>query len=941
MTRRPYWRGSGPRREGRSESDFGVVEADREAARNRPEGDGLRWFKLDLHIHTPASSDYRDPGVSYLDILKKAERENLDLIAFADHNTVAGYTAMHREIETLTLLDRLGRANPEERQTLSEYKRLLAKIVVLPAFEFTATFGFHILGIFPENTSTRKLEYLLLNLNVPEEKMVAGAPDAGSTSDVLAAYAAIRGAGGMAIAAHANSSNGVAMQGFPFGGQTKIAYTQDVNLTALEVTDLESLGRRTTAAFYNGTKTEYPRRMHCIQGSDAHSIETEQSDSNNKRLGVGARITEVLMRDASFASLKETLSGDDFTRTRPYRANWLWDMVDAARAQGPNVAQSFHERAVTHTSRTRPILHDVAAFANTSGGTIYVGANPDRNVPLHGLERAEEDLRMLKEDIRSTIEPPVEVEFDLRQNGRRAIIAISVPEGKEKPYIFTPTSQIYTRTRADTHLATRQEIINLVLSSQGLPPAVTRQPSPGSRQPIGEPLSPGQKPPKAVPVPTHGVERPAREQPQEAQNAPSGRGRDSDRQPGDGAERRQSTQQPQRGEQRQAQPAQPTSPPAERPRPAWMANLPPERIKGQVQPMLRPEQSPAPMPAPEESPADSIEQTLAPIEEPQPAPEEARSETTPATKPRRGRPRKSTIEEAAASQQSQMEATVAAEHETREEIVAEAAQEKPRRGRRRKADLELQVEAPTAASAETEAGQEAILVEAEIEPGPQIPAELPPPEEPQPVEKKPRGRRKTAAQKAAEASLELAEDIASSEMAAPHPEPATEEPPTKTKGRRTRKKEPTPAEAPPSSAQTSVLSPQSSSLPPPPATGVEIVAVEERNGNHYHTMRDLRNGQTVHNVTRQSARRLWLYAVQQSRRGAPEISEVYWHPEAPIGVWRRGSRAGALRYDLVARYEDGSFRVFYGVTPEGLTGPWSEVARMAEEAGYEGPDAGE
>ncbi len=88
---------------------------------------------------------------------------------------------MHREIETLTLLERLGRMTDAERSTLNEYIRLLDKIVVLPAFEFTATFGFHILGVFPENTSIRKLEYLLLNLNVPEEKMVMGAPDAGST----------------------------------------------------------------------------------------------------------------------------------------------------------------------------------------------------------------------------------------------------------------------------------------------------------------------------------------------------------------------------------------------------------------------------------------------------------------------------------------------------------------------------------------------------------------------------------------------------------------------------------------------------------------------------------------------------------------------------------------------------------------------------------------
>ena len=101
--------------------------------------------------------------------------------------------------------------------------------------------------------------------------MLAGAPDAGPTSDVIEAYEAIAEAGGLAIAAHANSSNGVAMQGFNFGGQTKIAYTQHPALAALEVTDLDQTGRRTTASFFNGSKPEYPRRMHCIQGSDAHS----------------------------------------------------------------------------------------------------------------------------------------------------------------------------------------------------------------------------------------------------------------------------------------------------------------------------------------------------------------------------------------------------------------------------------------------------------------------------------------------------------------------------------------------------------------------------------------------------------------------------------------------------------------------------------------------
>ncbi|HUP26864.1 MAG TPA: RNA-binding domain-containing protein [Chloroflexia bacterium] len=763
MNKRPFGRGSGPRTYNRppsARSEF--LQTERDAARNRTAEGGLQWKRMDLHIHTPASSDYRDPGITYLDILKKAEEKGLDIIAFADHNSVGGFAAMHREIETLTLLERLDRLTEQEKVTLNEYRRLLDKIVVLPAFEFTATFGFHILGIFPENTSTRRLEHLLLNLNVPEEKMVMGAPDAGSTSDVLAAYQAITAAGGMAIAAHANSSNGVAMQGFPFGGQTKIAYTQDQNLVALEVTDLESTGRRTTASFYDGTKTEYPRRMHCIQGSDAHSLDTEQADSFNKRLGVGARITEMLVSEASFAGIKEVLTGDDFTRTRPYRTNPLWQQVETARQQGPSATQSFHERAITRTSRTRPILHDVIGFANRQGGTIYVGANPDVSVPLHGLEHLDEDLRILMDEVKQLIEPQIKVEFEIRQNERRGIIVITVPKGTNPPYVFTPTGQIYLRYETESALARRDDIVRLVLDASKSGGAQLT----GSREQTGviaagEPVSAL----PAVPAPAQ-PQRTGREVTRTSPGAPAAQ--EENRREERFTSR---TQRPEQDEQ-EAPAREQRVPPTAAPRPeravspALLRNLPPEKIKGQIKPMALPVDAPAV----EESPTEPAQ--LAPAEQDRPPVasdvEETQPEQAPEAKPARasrGRGRRKSAEETPEAALAQpedalasgsealpvpevipaepMEATVAAEHLTREEIVTRA--EKPKRGRRKTApeEKQLEIDAPTAAAAASDAGAEAILVEAEVEPGVQLPADI---EQPQ---KKGRGRRKSAAQKAA------------------------------------------------------------------------------------------------------------------------------------------------------------------------------------------------
>jgi PHP family Zn ribbon phosphoesterase len=173
-------------------------------------------------LHTPGSADFAEPGVSYLDILQKAETRGLDMIAITDHNTVSGYRAMHKHIEELALLEQLNRLHAEEKRRLDEYRRLLNKILVLPGFELTATLGFHVLGIFSPKTSVRELEYILLRLNVPPDKLDEGSTEVGATVDVLTAYRIINEVGGLVIGAHANSSHGVALQGYDFGGQTKI-----------------------------------------------------------------------------------------------------------------------------------------------------------------------------------------------------------------------------------------------------------------------------------------------------------------------------------------------------------------------------------------------------------------------------------------------------------------------------------------------------------------------------------------------------------------------------------------------------------------------------------------------------------------------------------------------------------------------------------------------
>ena len=412
---------------------------------------------VDLHLHTPASSDYQQPDITYLDILRQAEARGVDIIAFTDHNTVAGYRQMQEEIHQLELLEQLDRLIPEEKERLEEYRRLLNKILVLPGFEFTATLGFHILGIFPPEKPVREIEHLLLTLNIPPEKLDQGSATVGATSDVLTAYRLIDEAGGLVIAAHANSSNGVAARNVP--GQTKISYTQDPHLHALEVTDLEKKGRHTTAAFFNGTKPEYPRRMHCIQGSDAHRL-----TGDGRNLGVGDRTTEVLLPEVSFQALKELFLSNDFARHRPRRHKEApqEDFIQQAREEGANLIQAFHERMTVRGGRLYAIIADVCAFANTNGGTLYIGVGEDPKKPPVGIDNPERATAELAKQISERIIPPLEVTIDTHETQGKKVLRVLVPRGSEPPYAVDG-SKIYIRAEAETGLAVRDEIVELVL----------------------------------------------------------------------------------------------------------------------------------------------------------------------------------------------------------------------------------------------------------------------------------------------------------------------------------------------------------------------------------------------------------------------------------------------------------------------------------------------
>jgi hypothetical protein len=447
---------------------------------------------MDLHLHTPGSNDYQEPHISYLDILRQASARGLDIIAITDHNTVAGYAAMQKEVEQLLWLESRGRIDPLEQRQLDEYRRVLDRLLVLPGFEFTATFGFHILGIFPPETPVSYLEHLLLTLRVPPALLREGSSTVGATSDVLTAYHVINEAGGLVIAAHVNSGNGVMMRGLDFGGQTRVAYTQDPNVHALEVTDLEKRGNQTTRRFFDGSKPEYPRPMRCIQGSDAHRLVRESATS--PYLGVGERITEILLEDLSFDALAGVIRGNDHSLTRPYRGTAkAVDFVQLAREEGESLVQAFHPSINQRGGHLDAILRDIGAMANTNGGTLYIGIPADPKAKPEGVRETPKAIETLRNAIAKRFSPEPPAQIDSLPTQGTTVVRVTVTPGADAPYALD-SNLFYVRDETETTLAVRDEIVRLVERGlerrAGQPAAV----APVAAPPTAPPAAPREEP---------------------------------------------------------------------------------------------------------------------------------------------------------------------------------------------------------------------------------------------------------------------------------------------------------------------------------------------------------------------------------------------------------------------------------------------------------------
>ena len=225
------------------------------------------YRKVDLHVHSPASSDYSgETNVSPLEFVTEYVTKGFDLIAITDHNTGS---FIDKAIEAR---DRIASENGEN-------------IAILPGVELYVSPGIHLLAILPDGGST-SISDLLSRLALPvyqhgdTTKLISL-----SISDVTRT---VHERGGLLIGAHCNSTHGVVEE---LDGQTRLEWLQAIDALEINSGTDEEKTIRTINYVTNDLGVSIPFTF----GSDSH-------DCASAQVGMWVK-----MADATFTSLRQLI----------------------------------------------------------------------------------------------------------------------------------------------------------------------------------------------------------------------------------------------------------------------------------------------------------------------------------------------------------------------------------------------------------------------------------------------------------------------------------------------------------------------------------------------------------------------------------------------------------------------------------------------------------
>lgn len=224
---------------------------------------GAKWWKIDFHLHTPASEDFKEPLLTYREYLLSAMQNGLDCIVVTDHNCCNWVDGLRTELKLMQ----------EERP--EGYRDL----IIFPGVEIEVFPSIHLLAIFDPQKNVADIKNIIAHIL-----------GAGSPQTFQDAIKIIQRSDGIALPAHIDNIKGLFHE---IKGTSLKTVLDNCDFFAIEVVNPEY----ELPQLCIDMKREYTY----VMGSDAHT-----------KSNIGHRFSWVKMETPNIKSLALALQdGED------------------------------------------------------------------------------------------------------------------------------------------------------------------------------------------------------------------------------------------------------------------------------------------------------------------------------------------------------------------------------------------------------------------------------------------------------------------------------------------------------------------------------------------------------------------------------------------------------------------------------------------------------
>jgi predicted metal-dependent phosphoesterase TrpH len=353
------------------------------------------FVKIDLHIHTPASSCFKNEknDDTYLKILRKAKNEKIKIISITDHNSIEGYKKLQLIYKQLNIkLSTLSTITDSTQTThivkeIEDKLSLFQDILILPGIEFEVKNGIHMLVIFNQNISIDKIERFLIDGGYTRDCFGEETPSSLSKWGILDLFEESKNYDCLLIDAHTDSNKGI-LNTIPSGlFRANCFKSSQLHAIGYNSEKQKAMLQRTIE-----TSKDYKRdtTLSFVKFSDAHKISE-----------IGSRFTWVKLEEVNFLSLKNAfLNPQEMVSTeKPSLEKILNQLLNQNNTVKIN---NLSEDNVEYLKKA------ICALNNTEGGHTLLGVTKMNNkiglsMPtdnLQGKEKRNEYLDKIIECIK-------------------------------------------------------------------------------------------------------------------------------------------------------------------------------------------------------------------------------------------------------------------------------------------------------------------------------------------------------------------------------------------------------------------------------------------------------------------------------------------------------------------------------------------------------------